>query len=97
MTAEISFDLKMKDEMDFVEGVYRLPEQDWRIFIFIRRPIAHPQIKADIKWESGAIGINVFFPKNDRLNKAIALQLLSGYLGVSEWREVKGPNSMNLR
>jgi hypothetical protein len=97
MTAEISFDLKMEDEMSFVEGVYRLPGSEWQVFAFTRRAIDAPEIQCDAKWESGVTGTVVRYPRSSRLNRAVVLRILSECLAVSEWREVQGPDSIKLR
>jgi hypothetical protein len=97
MKAEVSFDLIMKEEMHFVEGTFRLPGGDWQVFIFMRRDLDQPEIDANAAWESGVKGIEVLYPRNKPLGKRDVLQILSEQLGVNEWQEVKGPDSMNLR
>jgi hypothetical protein len=95
--AEISFDLKMEENMSFVEGTFRLSAQEWQVFIFTRRPIAHPVVNAHAKWDSGVTGVQVQFPRSERLNKDSVLEILAATLGVNEWREVRGPDSIQLR
>ncbi len=96
MRAEISYDLVMENDMHFVEGTYRLPGQDWQVVIFSRRPVASPEFKPTT-WESGVAGVCVRFPKGWPLNKSVVERLLGEHLGVTEWVEVRGPDSMNLR
>ena len=36
MKAEITYDLVMDDNMNFVEGCYRLHGGEWQVFIFIK-------------------------------------------------------------
>jgi hypothetical protein len=96
MRAEISYDLIMDDDMSFVEGTYRLPGGDWQVVIVSRRDVAEPQIVPQ-RWESGVSGVVVRFPRTGRLNRETVERLLSAALGVSEWVEVRGPDSMRLR
>ena len=97
MSAEISFDLITEGDMDFAEGTYRLPGSHWQVFIFSRRPIQKPEINADAKWTSGVTGISVHFPESQKLDKATVIGILSEELGVAEWKEVRGPDSMQIR
>jgi hypothetical protein len=97
MIAEISFDLIMEGNMDFAEGTYRLPGGNWQVFIFSRRSIRQSEINASAKWASGVTGMSVQFPKSQKLDKAVVMEVLSDELGVTEWKEVHGPDSMQLR
>jgi hypothetical protein len=98
MRAEISFDLVMEDDMDFVEGTYRLPGHDWQVLVFSRRPpVEKLEINTKGHWASGVTGVSVRFPKAQMLNKAAVMRVLSDVLGVTEWQEVHGPDSMQLR
>ena len=97
MKAEISFDLIMDDDMDFVEGTYRLPGQDWEVFIFSRYAITKPEVKVGCRWASGVTGVSVRFPQSGKLSKTVVLHTLADALGVTEWNEVHGPDSMRLR
>jgi hypothetical protein len=92
MRAEISYDLVMDDDMSFVEGTYRLADGVWRVVIVSRCDVTEPQ-----EWESGVSGVLIRFPRAGRLNRAVDKQVLSAALGVSEWVEVRGPDSMQLR
>jgi hypothetical protein len=99
MQAEISYDLVMEDDMDFVEGCYRLSGKPWEVFIFSKereRKLAEPSHQFG-KWESGVTGIELRVPYDTKLNKSVVQDLLSAALGVSEWHEVRGPDSMKLR
>jgi len=97
MTAEISFDLIMEDDMSFVEGTYRLPGRDWQVVIFSSDQIPEPVIKMHAQWKSGVTGIHVRFPRGKKLNKTVVLRIMSDCLGVTEWVETRGPDSMQLR
>ena len=96
MRAEISYDLVMGEDMAFVEGAYRLPGGDWQIVVVSRydgqEPVVLPQ-----RWESGAFGVLVQFPRSVPLNRATVERVLSAALGVREWVLVRGPDSMQFR
>ena len=95
-SSEISYDLVMEDEMPFVEGTYRLPDAEWKVFVFTRSEVADPIVTATT-WHSGVTGLHIVFPTNRRLNQATVEQLLSTYLNVNSWRVVHGPDSIVLR
>jgi hypothetical protein len=98
MRAEISYDLVMEDDMDFVEGTYRLPGREWQVFIFGPDASAsRPEVSACGKWQSGVTGVFVKCPPALRLNKGVVLAILSEALGVTQWEEVRGPDSIQLR
>ena len=98
MRAEISYDLVMDDDMEFVEGTYRLPGGDWQVVIFsaFERDVPEPQVMSQ-RWESGVSGVFVRIPRAERINVATVERVLSEALGVSEWVRVRGPDSMRLR
>jgi hypothetical protein len=96
MRAEISYDLIMDENMAFVEGTYRLPGGTWQVFIFSRAPVAQPQWRSTA-WQSGVSGVFIQFPESEQLNKRAVEQFLSGVLGVEEWVEARGPDSLQLR
>jgi hypothetical protein len=86
----------MDNDMEFVEGTYRLPGGEWEVFVFVRRDATEPSWKPS-RWESGVAGIVVEYPRGRRLNKVAVEEVLSAALGVKEWVEVGGPDSMRLR
>src|SRR5262249_9509670 len=94
--AEISYDLVMEDDMDFVEGCYRLPGRPWEVCIFIKKKITEPEYRFS-RWDSGVTGIVFFVPDASTLNKSLVEDLLSSALGVADWCEVKGPDSRVIR
>lgn len=98
MRAEISYDLKMQDNMSFVEGTYRLPGSDWQVFIFLgsERKVPETEILPQV-WDSGVTGVAIRFPRERPLNMAAVEQVLSAAFGVTEWVRVRGPDSMQLR
>ncbi len=98
MKAQISFDLVMKDNMPFVEGTFLLPDHDWQVFIFgPDSTVSEPEVNAKGRWESGVTGVFVKWPESLTLNKSEVLRILSEHLGVTEWQEVNGPDSIQLR
>jgi hypothetical protein len=92
---QISYDLVMDDDMDFVEGTYRIGGCDWCVFIFSKRLQEEPTWRAST-WDSGVWGVVVQVPRKMRLNMASAESLLSQILGVRTWERVRGPDSMQL-
>ncbi len=93
MLGEISYDLVMDDDMPFVEGTYRLPDSEWKVVIVSRRDVSEPEVVPQV-WDSGVIGVFVRFPQSQRLNKIAVQHVLSEALGVTEWIEVRGPDSI---
>jgi hypothetical protein len=96
MAGEISYDLVMQDDMDFVEGSYRVNSGNWQVFIVSKAPIDRAEIRSS-QWSSRVTGVVIRFPLSVRLNKQAVEQLMSQELGVSEWHEVRGPDSIQLR
>jgi len=97
MCAEISFDLVMIDEMEFVEGTYRLPGLDWAVFNFRKDSLVEePNLKV-LRWASGVGGVVVAWPTSRVLNRAMVERTLGEQFGVTQWKEVRGPDSMGLR
>jgi hypothetical protein len=87
----------MEEDMSFVGGCYRLEGGLWQVFIFAP-PAGRPatEFRTNLVWASGVTGLNVFVPRNVKLNKSTVLKVLSDALGVDEWTEVRGPDSMVL-
>jgi hypothetical protein len=98
MRAEISYDLVMDDDMEFVEGTYRLPGQDWQVVIVsaFDRDVPEPQVVPQ-RWKSGVSGVFIRLPRAERINAVTVERVLSEVLGVLEWVQVRGPDSMQLR
>src|SRR6266850_5938789 len=99
MKGEVTFDLVMDDDMSFVEGCYRLDDGIWHVFMFRKSRGIESEvgIKKDLVWDSGVTGLNVILPDDENLNKSLVLQTLSEILDVTEWVEVRGPDSILLR
>jgi hypothetical protein len=94
--AEISYDLVMTEDMEFVEGSYRIEGCEWCVVILSKHSIDTPSWKGGM-WEGGVSGIVVRVPIGMRLNTASVESLLSDILGVGSWDRVQGPDSMQLR
>ena len=84
--------------MPFVEGTYLLDGGVWQVFIFGRaRGTRDVGVRKNIVWKSGVTGVNVIVADDAKLNKQVVLQALSDALGITQWTEVRGPDSMVLR
>lgn len=59
--------------------------------VVVRSPYAAARIAG------GVTGLNAILPDSAKLNKSVVLQVLSDTLNVTEWLEVRGPDSMRLR
>jgi hypothetical protein len=99
MKGQISFDILIEDNVDcpVFEGCYRVPPADWRVFYFTKWWQEGPEALVDATFCSGAKGVNVKYPKDSILNKIVIQKTLSKLLGVSEWQEVRGPDSLQLK
>lgn len=98
MKAEITFDLVMTEDMAFVKGCYRLAGGAWQVFMFRRyNGIEAVGVKQSLTWRSGVTGLNAILPSDAKTDKSVVLTVLSDTLGVTEWSEVRGPDSMQLR
>ncbi len=97
MKAEITFDCFYPDDSDNIEGCYRLPGATWQVYYFTRWWSGEPKIVLGAVWRSGITGVNVQHPKDQLLNKTVVMQVLAAALGVTEWAEVRGPDSLTLK
>jgi hypothetical protein len=95
-SGEISYDLVMEDDNSFAEGTYRVGKVNWQVFIFRKGPIERPEFTSS-RWPSGVTGIFVRVPVSARSNKQTIEQLMTDYLGITKWREVRGPDSIQFR
>lgn len=96
MRGEISYDLVMEAEMEFVEGVYRLEQGVWHVFVISKAPVDTAQ-KSSSQWDSGCNGIVIRLPQSVQLNKETVENVMSQMLEVDGWDETTGPDSMQLR
>jgi len=99
MKAEISFDLIMGEDMPFVEGCFRLDGGIWKIFIVNHSDDEEGRIEINrnIIWSSGVTGLSFTVSADININKSFVVQALSKEVGFSEWVEIRGPDSINLR
>ena len=63
----------------------------------MRWGLSADSFKKNATSESGIAGIDVWFPKDRILNKSAVIKVLSDALGVTEWSEVRGPDSLQLK
>ena len=96
---EISFDIIIPDDKDIsvLEGCYRLPGGDWKVFIVTRRWHGQPDVDIQHVFSSGVVGVKVDHPRHEILTKLVVRSVLSDLLGITEWREVVGPDSLTLK
>ncbi|MGJ4929655.1 hypothetical protein ACQR1I_22885 [Bradyrhizobium sp. HKCCYLS2038] len=89
----------MEEDMSFVEGCYRLEGGEWEVFVIThsRKGSKEPGVWKGLKWKSGVTGLNAVVPESTKLNKSSVLKVLSDALGVRDWSEVQGPDSIKLR
>jgi hypothetical protein len=103
MKGNISFDTNVAEAGEAViEGCYKIDGGSWQVFYFTNwwreAPwqgdplITYPGI-----WKSGITGVQVIYPKEKILNKRTAMEVLSKILGISDWFEVRGPDSLQLK
>ena len=97
LVGEVSWDLVMEPDMPFAEGTYRVTEGGWQVFTTFRSRGDRPVGVRAVRWDSGVQGVNITFADHGLINKNTVLIALSKETGVREWREVSGPDSMQLR
>ena len=93
---QISFDLVMEYDMDFVEGCYCDVDGIVKVFVISKMDCAAPTFKP-VKWQSGVAGVNITVPLAQELDRPIALRLLANFTGIADWQVVAGPDSTSLR
>ncbi|HJT30929.1 MAG TPA: hypothetical protein VJ783_02600 [Pirellulales bacterium] len=94
--AQISYDLVMEDDMDFVEGTFRLSGTGWQVFIIRKWPISATEF-TQAQWANGVRGVVARVPESFSLNKEVVERTLGMWLQVDCWHQVAGPDSMSLR
>ncbi|MGN6279469.1 MAG: hypothetical protein ACTHM8_12215 [Sphingomonas sp.] len=88
----------MSEDMAFAEGCYRLQGEDWQVITARKaKDINLIGIRNGMRWDSGVTGMNIVLPDNAKINATMLLEMMSKTLGVSDWVEVRGPDSMALR
>lgn len=101
--SEISFDTEVCESgQSHVEGCYRLDKKDWCVFYFTDRRDGRwwrkePLILTEVVWPSGARGIEAVYPKKTVLNKRFVATELARILKTSNWVEVAGPDSLQMK
>lgn len=100
--AEISFDLLLEDDHNFMEGSYRLPGEFWKVFIFNKDEVPALRFRPErwergSEWERDIDGIVIRFPRSSRMGREALLHAMSRAFGVTDWVQVQGPDSMMLR
>ncbi|MBC8289165.1 MAG: hypothetical protein H8E37_02510 [Planctomycetes bacterium] len=100
--AEISFDLVLKEDNDWMEGSYRLLGEFWNVVIFRKDDVEEVRFQRRIwerptKWERAMTGMVIRFPRKVRVGRNDLFGAMSRAFGCSEWTEVAGPDSMVLR
>jgi hypothetical protein len=93
---EFSFDIDMSDDMNWVEGTYRLPGKFWEVMIFGKQDVPALRDRPG-EWPSGIAGTVFDVPREAKLNRQYVQQALAVAFGVDGWVEVQGPDSMVLR
>lgn len=100
MTAELSFDCWYGDS-DHIEGCYRLPGEDWKVFYLTRRlngkTCAVRDIRTGVVWRSGITGVQGHVPIGEPLTPFVSAQIMGDALGVKMWSYVIGPDSLQLK
>jgi hypothetical protein len=88
----------MSDDMDFVEGCYRIEGGPWQVVTARKcRDGEQPAVRTGLHWDSGIQGMNVLLGRDEHLNKGSLLRIMSSTPGVEHWTEVCDPDSMMLR
>ncbi|WP_152569488.1 MULTISPECIES: hypothetical protein [Sphingomonas] len=88
----------MSDDMAFAEGCYRLADGEWQVITAYKANGFHTLgVRNGVRWASGVTGMNIVMPDESKINAPTLLEIMSATLGVDDWCEVKGPDSMHLR
>jgi hypothetical protein len=102
---EITFDIAVpEDGVTIVEGCYRIDGGNWEVYIFAKQgsPInifgrSEPHISPDAVFSSGISGVGGVVPNSWVLNKKTVMGMLAVAVGVEEWTEVDGLDSLILK
>ncbi len=99
---EISFDLVLEEDNDWMEGSYRLPGEFWKVVIFQKDDVPELQFqpghwKRSTQWERDITGIVIRFPRKAKMSREDLLHAMSKVFGYNDWVQVEGPDSMMLR
>ncbi len=96
MRPEFSFDVIVDDDMNWVEGTYRLPGKFWEVMLFGKQDVPTLQYRTG-QWPSNIAGTVFDVPREAKLNRQYIQQALAAAFGIDSWVEVQGPDSMVLR
>ncbi|MEZ6142468.1 MAG: hypothetical protein R3B84_18065 [Zavarzinella sp.] len=99
---EISFDLVMEDEHQYMEGSYRLPGTLWNVVIFKKSEVDELAYEFTIWepatiWERAASGVVIRFPLKAKMGLEEILSAMTKVFQFKNWTVVNGPDSMLLR
>jgi hypothetical protein len=97
---EVTFDIVVpEDGVTFVEGCYRINGGNWEVYFFRKenRWSGAPRIRRNAVFSSGITGLDGVVPDNWVLNKRTVMGMLAVALGVEEWTEVVGLDSLILK
>lgn len=93
---EISSDLIDESDMQFFEGVIRIPDSFWKVLIISKESIETTKVELQT-WKSGIEGLVIKVPLSLILNKELIESCLSNYYKNESWKWVEGPDSMSFR
>lgn len=101
---EVSVDLLLDQEIEFMEGCYRLPGLFWQVVVFLQDGVPEIQYQTQT-WEKpthfelATTGVAIRIPQRERLHLDVMLRALRLVFGwrEDEWTIVQGPDSMVLR
>ena len=98
MNAKITWDLVMSEDMSFAEGCYQIENSSWQVVMAFKEDnISKIDVRNGMTWDSGVTGMNIIFPQAVKINASTLLKVMSDILGVVDWEEVRGPDSIVLR
>ena len=93
---ELSCDTEIGDDMEIVEGTYRLPGCLWQVFLFTRAQV--PELRHKFgTWVSGITGVEIEVPENVQINHEYIMSAMSSLFGADAWTIMKGPDSLILK
>ena len=85
-----------------MEGCYRIDGEDWRVYYLTNWHngslwAGAPLIRSTVVFQSRIFGVCGVVPDGTVLNKKTVMRILALAVGIDEWCEVSGPNSLNLK
>lgn len=88
----------MSEDMAFAEGCYRINGGNWQVVTAVKAETSRSAgIRNGVRWDSGVTGMNIVLRDDTKINASVLLKIMSHELGVADWQEVRGPDSMVLR